>query len=124
LRVVRNNRREPIAKAVCEWQTPNQEELQMLEIPHRLGRANQIDWEIRTSLGTSTTDNRTIWRMTMVTGPLSWAGQRAGATGSSPYSTAVSTAAAMTQLAGTRRQIGSGFATCGPINCRSLREPA
>jgi hypothetical protein len=26
------------------------------------GRANTIDWEIRTTLGTFTTDDRTVWR--------------------------------------------------------------
>jgi len=33
----------------------------MLEHQYRLSRANPIDWEIRTLLGTFTTDDRAIW---------------------------------------------------------------
>jgi hypothetical protein len=34
----------------------------MLELQHRLRRANPIDWEVRSSLGVFTADDRSTWR--------------------------------------------------------------
>ena len=45
----------------CHWQTSIHERFEMLERQHRLSRANLIDWETRTQLGTFITDDRAAW---------------------------------------------------------------
>jgi hypothetical protein len=63
------------------------------------GRANPLFWQVRTTLGTSVTEDGM------------------DATGSWRCSKMVSTAAGMTPLAGTRQQTANGSGSCARTSC-------
>ena len=84
------------------------------------GRANPIDWEIRTLLGTFTTDDRATWCANSDGWSAELRRSKLDATGSSPCSRLVSIAVATTAQAGTRRRTAGGFAICAPTSYRLL----
>ena len=84
------------------------------------GRANPIDWVIRTLLGTFTTDDRATW----CTETDGWTAElRRSKNGRHWFplcSRPVSIAGATTAQAGMRPRTASGFATCAPTSYHSL----
>jgi hypothetical protein len=85
------------------------------------GRANPVDWEIRTALGMFTTDDRSTWGPVLASGRLSCADPGMAITAFSQYSRGVSTAAAMTRAAGTQPLTASECGSCARTSFRWQR---
>ena len=81
-------------------------------------RVNPIYWEVRTPLGSfTTTDRRHVADVRTAIGRLSCDGRATVVTRTSRCSREVSTAAAMTTLAGTTPAAAAGFASFARISC-------